>query len=131
MTIGLSGLLPNTEYDIRLYSFDNSESGTSVFSSTYGNGTQTTSISWTAGYAFSGTDPNSNMVFSSVLRLLTDSSGNLVILNTRTNAGTNPNRQAVITGLEVIAIPEPSTVGMILAAGALVMILSPSRRRAS
>lgn len=126
MRIGISGLNANTTYDVRLFAYDQNESGTMLFTNETGTGSETASISWTASFDFANAGTDADTIFSAVLRLQTDSEGNLLIGGKRTDAGGAANRQAIIDGMQITAIPEPASVGALI--GACAVALAFSRR---
>jgi len=123
MTIGLTGLNASTAYQLTLYAYDNSNGRTMTFTDfTTGSAGATGSITWTAGATFDSTTLNS--VYSTTLNVTSDATGALVIRDIPT--GSAP---ALINGLQLIAVPEPSSIGLCLvAAGGLVLSI---RRRST
>lgn len=124
MRIGITGLNANTYYDVRIYAYDHDNAGTALFANATGTNTVSDTISWTAG-GINGANPDENLRFSTVLRVLTDSNGSLIIANTRQSGGSN---QAIINGIEIAAIPEPATAGVLFSVGALGAALARRRR---
>lgn len=101
MSIGIAGLAPDTVYDVRIFSSDTAEGGTTLISNATGAGSESGTITWEANYHVFGTDV---AVFSTTLRIRTDREGGIVLLNNRVKSD-NVNRQAIINGLEILAVP--------------------------
>lgn len=112
MTIGLSGLNASTEYLVTFYAYDNNNSGAISLQNTTGTGSQSGSISWTAGYAFNGANANENAKFSTTLRVQTDTLGNLTFINTTTSGA---GFQGILNGIQVTAVPEPTAIALVIA----------------
>lgn len=119
MTIGLSGLNASTEYLVTFYAYDNNNSGTISLQNTTGTGSQSGSISWTAGYAFNGANANENAKFSTTLRVQTDTLGNLTFLNTTTSGA---GFQGILNGIQVTAVPEPTAIALVIAGCGLLFL---------
>lgn len=122
LTIGLTGLNANTQYTLTLYAYDNSNSRTMTYTDyTTGSAGASGTITWTAGYTFGST--TSNDVFSTTLTLTSDATGSLVIRGTSNSGG------AIINGLQLSAVPEPSTVALCFVAAGIVVLRARRRNR--
>ncbi len=128
----ISGVNPNTPYQVTLYAYDNSNSQTISFYNITGStgGSPITpgpanligSFTYTAPYSFTSTTPNS--IFSVTVSATSDQYGNLTFADTSTP---NNGDQGFFDGLQVAAAPEPGVGGIVLGAGGL--LLARRRRR--
>lgn len=115
LTLGLTGLNANTQYTLTLYAYDNANSRTVTYTDyTTGSAGASGSISYTAGYTFGSTTPDS--IFSTILTVTSDANGSLVIRATPSSGG------AIINGLQLSAVPEPSTVALCFLAVGIVAL---------
>lgn len=128
MGIQLTGLTANASYEVTFYVYDNSNARTVNIKNITGatnlapNGANEAlgSTSWTAGSSFGST--TSNEVFSISGTVISDSLGRLTFANTIGSGN------ALINGLTLTAIPEPSTYAALLG-GAVAAAVVVRRRR--
>jgi len=130
LSIGFTGLLANTTYQLRFYSYDDSAvaSRTMIFtdwtSGSAGTGAATGSVTYTGGHVFTGA-VGDNYLYSTLITVTSSATGTLDI---RQTAG--GNYASVLNGFEIISvIPEPSTYAMIAGALGLMGAVSFRRRR--
>jgi hypothetical protein len=130
MRIGISGLNPDAIYDVRVFAYDNNAGASMTFANATGTGSESGTITWTATYAFDGANTNENTIYSTVLRIQANGNGEILLSGLRSNSW----EEAIINGLEIIAIPpgpaipEPAISGLLLAAtGILLASLRPRR----
>lgn len=99
--IGLSGLTPNTEFNITLYSFDFNKNRTLTFTDhTHGTAGTSGAIAWYKEYAFSADSPTD--IFATTLPVRSDANGNLLIRDYDDNV----NNPGLLSGLTLAAAPE-------------------------
>lgn len=130
MGIQLSGFTANTSYAVTFYVYDALNARSVTFKNITGANTTTPNgvnqslgtTSWSAGSTFGST--TSNEVFSVSGTAISDSLGRVTFSNT-INGGS-----ALINGLTVTAIPEPSTSAILLGGVAAMAGIARRRRRA-
>ncbi len=108
LTLALSGLKASTMYSVTFYLYDAVTTGAATITNITGTGSQSGSVSWTAGTVFDGTQANENSLYSTTLTVQSDTSGNLVFLDSTTSG---EGFQAILNGFQIsaAAVPEPPT----------------------
>lgn len=123
-TLSLSGLDANMEYQIVLYAYDYTTSGsTKLIDRTSGTSGASTSVTWTSGYNFNASTPSD--IFSSSFTVTSNASGLLNFWVTTASGSTASGAQ--ISGIQIYAVPEPSVAA--LGIFALIGIAVASRKR--
>ncbi len=123
-TLSFSGLDANTEYVLVFYAYDYTTSGsTKLIDRTSGTSGTSASVTWTSGYNFTSSTPDS--IFSNSLTVTTDANGSLSFWVTTASGSTATGSQ--LSGLQLYAVPEPGVSALCFAA--LGMIMLGMRRR--
>jgi hypothetical protein len=119
----ISGLSDNTEYSVTFYSFDENGSRTSDFID-YTGGTSNFlgAITYSNPSGAGSGDPTFDSEYSLTVDVATDSSGRLTFDETQLG-GNAP----VLNGFSISAVPEPATVGSLLAGAAILFGLQRFR----
>jgi hypothetical protein len=123
ITLGFSGLLANTTYEIKLFAYNDSETNTRTMTFadyTTGQEADSGSIVYSGSYDFATDSDNDK--FATTISAVTDSEGNLLIRGTP-----GGNYVAVLNGFQISAIPEPSSFALL--AGLLCFVSVASRRK--
>jgi hypothetical protein len=125
-----SGLLANTSYQLRFYTYDAaaSSSRTMTFtdwtSGSQGTGSATGSVTYTGSYVFTGA-AGDNYLYSTLITATSSATGTLEIRET-----TGGSYASIINGFEIsAAIPEPSTYAAIFGTLALAGAVAFRRHR--
>lgn len=128
MGIEIKGLTASTPYLVTFYAYDNSGSRTQTFTNvTDGATAPVGTVTYTLGFTFNAATPNS--IFSTTFTSTSDAQGRLFFTESGTGAGGSSN-VAVLNGIEVAAVPEPTTAAL-GALGGLGMLGLLRRRRLS
>jgi len=105
LSLGLSGLNPNTTYTVKFFIYDDLATKTITFTDfTSGAAGTSGSVSFAAGYQFSSS--TSNDQFATLLTVTSDIAGKLVF---RSSTSSSP---AQIGGMLIQVAPEPTSLGL-------------------